>query len=186
MKKRKIKFSEKYECIFANMILIIFLVILNIFTIKIEEYFCVFLVSLVILIFILLIVLFYKYNIVFDYEKKVIIILEPGHWKKSKINMLDIKVLQYYENPSIKKSAGILFSQEKLYNFHPQYIYNNGKKYIIEIIKKDGSINIINYNSLFKCRSKKRIKKFEAMMVSIIEEFNKYKTEMIIKNKKIY
>jgi predicted methyltransferase len=92
--------------------------------------------------------------------------------------MSEIKLIRIYELMSERKSAGILFSQEKLFHYPPRYTYYNGKMYVIEFKKNNGEVCKISYNSLFKCRRIKKIEKFEFMISNIIDEFNDFKCKI--------
>lgn len=175
MKNRIIKYTEKYYCIVLNVFYILFFMAILFVTIKKELYALIPILLIFILCFIVLSIIFYNYNIVFNFNDEIIKVLEPGHFRSIKIKMNDIKIIKFYDVNAEQKRNIIFHEVRLLYNFEPSYVYNNGKKYFIEIIKKNGQNIKIPYNSLYKCRNKNTIISFENKTNEIIKEFNDFK-----------
>ena len=129
MKTRIIKYLEKYYCITLNIIYILLSGLFLLFSIKNEVYVAIFIFTIIIV--------FYNYNIVFNYTDEIIKVLEPGHFRASTIKMSEIKIIKFYEVKTERKKNRLFHEIRLLYNFDHIYVYNYGKKYSIEIIKKN-------------------------------------------------
>ena len=105
--------------------------------------------------------------------------------KKEKIDFNNIKNICFKEKQTQKKQRSFIsyFYIGGLYHFFPQYTYNNGKIYFLEITKKDRSVFRIYYCSLYSCRNIKTIQLFENRIKAIIDEFNDYKFHVLIMRK---
>lgn len=175
MENRIIKYLEKYNGIALNIICILLSGFFLIFAIKDEVYAAIFILTILIVCFVSLSIVFYNYNIVFNYTDEIIKVLEPGHFRASTIKMSEIKIIKFYEVKTERKKNRLLHEIRLLYNFDHIYVYNNGKKYFIEIIKKNGTNIKISYDSLYRCKNENTIISFENKMNEIIKEFNDFK-----------
>lgn len=175
MKTRIIKYLEKYYCITLNIIYILLSGLFLLFSIKNEVYVAIFIFTIIIVCFVALSIVFYNYNIVFNYTDEIIKVLEPGHFRASTIKMSEIKIIKFYEVKTERKKNRLLHEMRLLYNFDHIYVYNHGKKYSIEIIKKNETKIKISYDSLYRCKNENTIILFENKMNDIIKEFNDFK-----------
>ncbi len=175
MKNITIKYTEKYYCMVLNIFYLLFFLMILFITIEKEIYVLIPILLIFILCFIVLFIIFANYNIVFNYNDKIIKVLEPGHFSSIKIKMSDIKMIKFYEAKSERKRNKMFYKVRLLYNFEPTYVYNKGKKYFIEIMKENGQNIKISYNSLYKCKKENTIILFENKINEIIKEFNEFK-----------
>lgn len=175
MNNRIIKYLEKYYCIALNIGNILLLGVFLMVTIKNEIYAAIPILTMFILFFVALSIVFYNYNIVFDYKHQIIKVLEPGHFHSVTIKMNEVKVINFYEVKSERRKIIIFNEPRILYSFNHIYVYNSGKKYFIDIIKKDGKKIKISYDSLYRCRDENTIISFENKINEILKEFNDYK-----------
>lgn len=175
MKNRTIKYLEKYEAIVLNIINILLTGFFLIFAIKDGIFAGILILTILIVCFVALSIVSYNYNIVFNYTDEIIKVLEPGHFQALTIKMSEIKTIKFYEVKTERKKSRLLHETRLLYSFDHIYVYNHGKKYAIEIIKKDGTNIIISYDSLYKCENENTIISFENKMNEIIKEFNDFK-----------
>lgn len=180
MKNRKIQYLEKYYCLAFVIFFIIFFCILLFISIKNEIYAATIVLPIFIVYFTFICVIIYNYNIVFDYKNQNIKVLEPGTFKSTVIKMSEIKNVNFYETKTKRKSC-ILFRERLMFNFTPSYVYNYGKKYIIEFFIKNGQSIKIFYNSLYRTNDLKNTRKFELKVKEILKEFNDFKYETYFK-----
>ena len=183
--KKKIQYLEKYYCVFLSFICIIAFCLFFCQTIFKKMYELLFIPIFLIILFSFFIFISLNYNIIFDYDKKRITVLYPGNLKKEKIDFNNIKSICFKEKQTQKKQRSFIsyFYIGGLYHFFPQYTYNNGKIYFLEITKKDRSVFRIYYCSLYSCRNIKTIQLFESRIKAIIDEFNDYKFHVLIMRK---
>lgn len=173
---------EKYYCIILNIYAILFLGLILYFSVKSEVYVVIPILTIFILCFVVLSIVIYNYNIVFNYTDEIIKVLEPGHFRALTIKMSEIKTIKFYEVKTERKKNRLLHENRLLYNFDHIYVYNNGKKFCIEVIKKNGANIKISYDSLYRCRNKQTIILFENKMNEIIKEFNDFKYKNYFEN----
>ena len=174
MKNRVIKYLEKYYCIIINTICLLFLEFALFACIEKRLYIGIVTLPILISFFIIILITTFKYSIVFNYNDKIIKVLEPGNFRIIQIKMNEIKMIKFYDVKSEIKNNVILNEGRFLYNFSPLYVYNEGKKYIFEIIKKNGQKIKISYNSLYNCKSEKTVNAFEIKANEIVKEFNNF------------
>lgn len=150
------------------------------------------LVAIILLIFFILIFsLFLGFSIImgiqFDYRKGVIKSIVPILGDCKKIQMKDIKTIEFIEKSWKRKKYyfGLPFSKYSpiVDNYNMNYTYRNGRVYEVKILVKGGMEHKIFYGMLFKARSLKRVEKQEQKVKAVLAEFNEYKYETFFKNK---